>query len=142
MTCSLYRFYDADDRLLYIGISTQACARLAQHAKDKEWFPSVARASFEHYDTQAEALAAEKAAIKAERPAHNIRHSPTPRVTRRNGDMTVEEVAAYLRVDIDMVNRWANFGRIPHVRRNGSLVFRRELIEKWLLSLRSTEVAS
>ena len=143
MSCTVYRFFDAADRLLYIGITSSASARLAQHAGDKDWFPEVARASFEHFGSRSDALAAEKAAIVAERPAYNLRHSPNRDAVRRRGEMTAEQVAAYLRVDDDSVTRWVNFGRIPHRRaKDGTVLFRRKAIDQWLLTLRNREQAS
>ena len=142
MTCSLYRFYDEDDRLLYIGITSAACARLAQHAALKEWFPKVTRSTFEHYPTRDAAMAAEKAAIVAEEPLHNLRHHPKrPSRAARPDEMDIEEVTEYLRVDVDIVLRWVAFGRIPHTRRkDGELVFRRTKVDDWMRSLRSRPV--
>jgi excisionase family DNA binding protein len=143
VSCSVYRFYAADGRLLYVGITSSASSRLAQHAGDKDWFPEVARATFEHHATREDALAAEREAIVAERPVHNLRHSPTRGPSLRRGEMTVDQAAEYLRVDTDSITRWVNFGRIPHRRRSdGTLVFRRRAIDEWLSSLRNREAAS
>jgi hypothetical protein len=72
---TLYRFYDADDRLLYIGISEKGPERWKAHRKDKPWWTDVARSTTEHYETRAEALEAERAAIIAEKPLHNVVHN-------------------------------------------------------------------
>lgn len=69
---TLYRFFDAEDRLLYVGISCQPFARLAQHREDKAWWASIASTRLEHFEDRAAALAAELAAIKAENPLHNV----------------------------------------------------------------------
>lgn len=69
---SLYRLFDSDDRLLYIGISLRLAGRIGQHRHAKEWWAEVARISVEHFATRREAAAAESAAITTERPAYNI----------------------------------------------------------------------
>ena len=160
MTCSLYRFYDEDDRLLYVGITTQACARWAAHAGDKEWFPTVVRATVEHFADRESAAAAEKAAIRTEKPLHNIRHTdrpverrkrrvppPTRTITHtlvvKDEAFTVEEAAAHVRVDAEVFLRWAVAGSIPtHRKANGSVVFYRSDLDRWLRDLRRREEVS
>jgi hypothetical protein len=69
----LYRFYDADDRLLYVGISLHAAQRASEHRRDKPWWPDVARMNVEHLDGDRKtAEAAERRAIVNERPLHNV----------------------------------------------------------------------
>ncbi|MEV0831511.1 MULTISPECIES: GIY-YIG nuclease family protein [Streptosporangiaceae] len=80
---ALYRFYDEDDRLLYIGITENITARWGSHATKKAWWPEVARKDVEWFDTRALALAAETRAIITERPVHNIVHAPGRIVIRR-----------------------------------------------------------
>lgn len=76
MGTDLYRFYDADDVLLYVGISLSAITRANQHRVEKEWWSSVARMDVEHIDgDRAAAELAEREAIKAERPIHNVIHN-------------------------------------------------------------------
>lgn len=76
-TTTLYRFFDADDRLLYVGITGRSVARWAEHSKSKPWWPQVVRTTVEHHADRAAALEAERAAIKVERPEHNIMHAVT-----------------------------------------------------------------
>lgn len=140
MTCSLYRFFDADDRLLYVGITTSGSARLAQHSRDKEWFSTVSRATFEHFATREDALAAEKAAIKAERPAYNLRHSLAPPVPP--GYLSIPEAAAYMRVDADVLTRWVEAGYVPTSRRANKVVIRTKAIDDLLRNLRSSEAVA
>lgn len=72
---SLYRFYDASEALLYIGITNSLTRRLNEHHEDKPWYLNVARVTVEHHPTRAAALRAEKSAIKAERPKYNVQHN-------------------------------------------------------------------
>lgn len=67
----LYRFFDADDRLLYVGISKDPIKRFAQHAKDQPWWGDVARRTTTAYGSRAEVENAEAIAIAYEGPVHN-----------------------------------------------------------------------
>lgn len=71
----LYRHFDADDRLLYVGISSDAARRAAEHGL-KPWGPLIHRITVQHYATRKKAEEAERQAIKTEVPIYNIRHSP------------------------------------------------------------------
>lgn len=71
---ALYRHFDAAGVLLYVGISLSAVQRLAQH-RDKPWFRQIARVDVEWFDDRGQAERAEVAAIRRERPAHNVRHA-------------------------------------------------------------------
>jgi predicted GIY-YIG superfamily endonuclease len=71
----LYRHYDSQDNLLYVGISKSAINRLSQHFRTAEWFKDIARISVENFATREEALEAEKLAIKTEYPWYNKTHN-------------------------------------------------------------------
>lgn len=71
---SLYRVYDAQDRLLYVGISSNWFGRVAQHAHDKDWWGDVATIKVQAFEDRVEAIAAEIQAIRAEHPLHNTQH--------------------------------------------------------------------
>lgn len=77
VSCDLYRFYNKDERLLYVGISLSAATRASQHRTQKPWWPDVARMDVEHLATREAALGAERRAIWAEHPMHNIAHNHT-----------------------------------------------------------------
>lgn len=70
---TLYRFYDASDQLLYVGITNDPPRRFSKHRDDKAWWTGVARIDLEMHQTRHELAAAERAAIESERPLHNIR---------------------------------------------------------------------
>jgi predicted GIY-YIG superfamily endonuclease len=73
----LYRHYDADGALLYVGISASSVGRLVSHRAKSRWFDLVTRVDIERFTTRAEALRAERSAIANERPIFNVRHKPT-----------------------------------------------------------------
>jgi predicted GIY-YIG superfamily endonuclease len=67
----LYRFWNADNKLLYVGISQSFLSRMDQHQRTKTWFVEIVNITFEHFATRAEVEAAELRAIKLENPRHN-----------------------------------------------------------------------
>lgn len=72
---TLYRLFASDDQLLYVGIAGNPGRRFEQHAHDKPWWSEVSRVSLTHFPGRIEALEAERDAIRAERPQHNIVHN-------------------------------------------------------------------
>lgn len=70
----VYRFYSAAPELLYVGCTGNLNARLAGHKSDTTWHREIATITVAHYDSAAEAKAAEKAAIAAEHPKYNVVH--------------------------------------------------------------------
>lgn len=73
----LYRHFDSEDKLLYVGISLSAINRLSQHKGNSAWFASIKRVEVESFQTKGEALMAERMAITREEPLHNVQWSPT-----------------------------------------------------------------
>lgn len=68
----LYRHFDDEGRLLYVGVSMMAVYRTVQHRRNSHWFREVCTITIEHFATRAEALTAEALAIRTEKPLHNI----------------------------------------------------------------------
>ena len=68
----LYRYFDDDGRLLYVGIAKDPDKRRREHAKLSAWFPLAANRTLEWFDDRDSALAAERAAIRSESPIHNV----------------------------------------------------------------------
>ena len=75
--CAVYRFYDAEDRLLYVGVTSSLGVRFGAHSR-RDWWSDVARNTVEWYDTRAEALAVEMRAIDTEAPLHNVAGGTPP----------------------------------------------------------------
>lgn len=67
----LYRLYDGDSVLLYIGMTAQLPVRIGQHVRMQPWWPEVTRKTLMVYDSWDDADAAETAAIAAENPKYN-----------------------------------------------------------------------
>lgn len=127
---TLYRFYDAHDVLLYVGITNNPTSRWAEHSRSKfEWQQAV-RATLEHFPSREEAHKAEIAAIQAEKPRWNIQHRGSlyrPEVPLelwlaaeqrlRDGHwLTETEVSILFRVTATEVDRWL-VKRVPLLRR-------------------------
>lgn len=74
---AIYLLYDADDRLLYVGISANGPGRLPAHARDKAWFRQVVRAEFVHVMGRKAAEAAELDIIRARDPVWNRAGKPS-----------------------------------------------------------------
>ncbi|MEU9947078.1 GIY-YIG nuclease family protein [Streptomyces sp. NPDC047939] len=74
----LYRFFDEQERLLYVGITSRLRIRMTEHARDyaETWWPLVASRSVEWYQTRSEAGRAERTAITTEKPPYNVLHTP------------------------------------------------------------------
>lgn len=70
----LYRHYDSNGNLLYVGISISTIQRLSQHKDFSHWFEKISKVTIEHHKSREEAIAAEIKAIKEEKPEYNIKH--------------------------------------------------------------------
>lgn len=68
----LYRHFNKEGELLYVGISSSALRRLAEHEEASHWFTQISSVTIEHYPDRKAAMEAEKAAIRAENPRHNV----------------------------------------------------------------------
>lgn len=91
----LYRFYDSDGQLLYVGITDDPHTRWATHARKnaESWWADVCVVHSEWYPTRTEAEAAEVDAIQREDPLHNVSHSTVPREWRRLSSMYLHPMA-------------------------------------------------
>lgn len=121
MRTTLYRFFDVQDRLLYVGIAGRPAERAHQHSKEKEWWLEVTRSTYEHFTTREAAAAAEVAAIVTEHPLYNVVHntkgsSPLPPALERrhNPGLTDQQTvpgglsAAQLHAFMDALSDIAN----------------------------------
>lgn len=72
---ALYRFYDQDDRLLYVGITEKVAIRWRAHARQSLWWHEVSRKTVAWFPSRDEAATAEVAAIQEEHPLYNITHA-------------------------------------------------------------------
>lgn len=87
-TYTLYRFFNEENELLYVGISMDFWNRFKNHQNRKSWWREVAFAKVAHLDDVNAATHAEKVAIAEERPIYNVSR---PRVDRQS-DLLSESV--------------------------------------------------
>ena len=97
---ALYRYYDADDELLYVGMTGDLAEREVEHIRDSTWMDFAARSTIERFPTRDEAEEAERDAIRSEVPLFNIAHNDTPGATLR----LVEYLIKQNRPDLLMPN--------------------------------------
>lgn len=76
MKTYLYRYWDENSVLLYVGISSNAIRRLTEHKSTAGWFDVARSVTIAQFDTREGAMAAEAAAIRDEKPLHNKSNAP------------------------------------------------------------------
>jgi predicted GIY-YIG superfamily endonuclease len=109
---ALYRTYDADGCLLYVGISKSVMVRLSQHSRTASWFEKVATVTLEWFDSRAKAERAEIETIERENPLHNISYKcqNAAEPSKVWADATLEKafgVAANLALKVDIAEKKA-----------------------------------
>lgn len=77
---TVYRLFDTSGHLLYVGTSADPQQRWEQHAREKLWWSSVARAEVDWHSNRDAALSAEREAIQSEEPLHNDKATPNEAV--------------------------------------------------------------
>jgi hypothetical protein len=68
----LYRHFNKNNQLLYVGISISVMVRLQKHSTVPPWWRNISHITFERFSCRAAAIAAEQMAIEKEKPLHNI----------------------------------------------------------------------
>lgn len=76
MNNCVYRFFDRDGVLLYVGLTNHLPGRIREHQESKSWWRHVTRVTVDHYPTRTDAAQAEDCAIRAEHPRYNIKGRP------------------------------------------------------------------
>lgn len=72
---TLYRYFDAQGALLYIGVTSRINRRMREHWESSEWFAKIARCEFQQFPDRKSVLEAEREAIISEKPLHNYAHN-------------------------------------------------------------------
>jgi predicted GIY-YIG superfamily endonuclease len=78
--CAVYRVYDANDFLLYIGCSPSVLERVNQHIF-KVWGHTISKINVEWFNSKEAASNAEKDAILNENPIWNIHYKRGSRLS-------------------------------------------------------------
>lgn len=74
---SLYRYFDVEDTLLYVGVSDDPLRRAKEH-RSKFWYDKAYRATTEWYPSKVLAHEAERRAIIFENPVFNKKRPRLP----------------------------------------------------------------
>jgi hypothetical protein len=79
---ALYRFFDRQGQLLYLGITRRLRIRMTEHARDyaETWWPLVSSRTVSWYETRSQAWRTERDAIRTENPPYNVMHTARARV--------------------------------------------------------------
>lgn len=72
----LYRVFDAQDRLLYVGQTRDPKVRFSHHNSQSKWFPDACRTTTELFGSRDLVRKAEILAITTESPLHNVAGTP------------------------------------------------------------------
>jgi predicted GIY-YIG superfamily endonuclease len=72
----LYRFFDTQGNLLYVGISNDWQKRLKQHYKNSDFHGETSLITLERFSSRSEVEDAERTAIFSERPKYNKALNP------------------------------------------------------------------
>lgn len=89
----LYRHFDKNGKLLYVGVSTSALKRLAEHKQSSHWYYEITNVTIENFDSRDAVLKAEREAIIKEKPLHNLMR-PSIEQTRKFERIAAEESRA------------------------------------------------
>lgn len=97
----LYRHFDKNNTLLYVGVSLSYASRLAQHRDHAHWFQEVDTVKIERFSTRREALDAEKRAVVSENPRCNIQLRKTAaEIVRENRRLRSEQSKSDSRLNL------------------------------------------
>lgn len=71
----LYRMFDSDGDLLYVGATTNLGMRIQHHAQTQPWWDEASEIKLQRFDTWEELARAEIKAIQEEDPTYNVIHA-------------------------------------------------------------------
>jgi hypothetical protein len=112
----VYLCFDADDTLLYVGITVSGFERFAGHRKNGSvWTRDVARIEIEHLATRKDAADRERELIQTLHPKHNIQHA-LPET-----GMSIDQAAAMLHLSRKSILRLIRDGRLVAERGRGGV---------------------
>lgn len=131
MKATVYVFWNAAGKALYVGATTTGQTRLRSHRRTKDWWDEVATAWFEHFGSAEEAYEREAGLIDELAPAYNVGPAiliseakapvatPSARLIfrRRTRGYTQASLAEKVGVTTRAVQRWEGGHFTPSPRR-------------------------
>lgn len=78
----VYRHFNCEGDLLYVGMTSNVCARNLQHKNISHWFSQVSKITLDWFSEKKEAKDAEASAICSENPKYNknLKHGVNKKV--------------------------------------------------------------
>jgi len=130
----VYRCYDANDWLLYVGCTCDLPRRMQQHSSQSLWFPHVARTeASQPYRDSRRAFDAEAATILAEAPAFNKVHNLTRVLSQMCEDeFFLEDARPLVGISVQMLRREIGEGRLAARYVEGRWVTTRAALTDWI----------
>jgi len=109
----VYKFYNSNNELLYVGITNSMKLRLKQHKQDKEWFTEIKKICVSDKMTRNEAHIYEIYYIANENPKYNVDYINGGKVSFMMGELSFKEYKKEKRkkIDVDVVLRMYNEGK-------------------------------
>jgi len=142
---NLYRHFNKNNNLLYIGVSLNVLSRLYQHKLNTHWFSEITLVTIQSFDTREEALEAEKDAIAKEKPLYNIKFQPPQKESEEINIimpnlprlLSVKETAKYLGISTRTIyNQTSSKAKkkfpIKPIKISGLIKFDRKDIDEWI----------
>lgn len=71
-TYTVYKLYDAQDELLYVGFTARGFRRIDEHLREKPWFDAVTDIQFERFANEHRALDREASLVLLQNPRYNV----------------------------------------------------------------------
>jgi predicted GIY-YIG superfamily endonuclease len=112
---ALYRLYDMEGRLLYVGVTNELRRRWQQHSTSQKWWHLVARRVVEWHESRAAAELAETAAIEAEMPLYNIDQVPNATASQGQYDDTADRRRVKRLLRRDAARQYFHPGKTVHL---------------------------
>lgn len=94
LPCDVYRIFDAQGQLLYVGMSTNAFRRIVQHKADHQpWIPIADSIEVTRYRNRRSAAYMEALIINEESPTWNVQNESSSLAKYDYADLTPIEAA-------------------------------------------------
>ena len=100
----LYRHFDKNGTLLYVGVTANPEMRLTGHKSTAHWYGEIAMIEMEKIGVKADALAKERSIILAEKPKHN-KHKTIVEPQRASQDELLEPWRKRAKLIMEMLDR-------------------------------------
>lgn len=128
--CYVYRFFDTDDQLLYVGIARDLGARFASHRRRSEWWTLAVRGTTTAYPSRADAELAEGIAIHSEHPIHNLSRPTEAKIARLEEAALESAGATQLVAEIERLRAVCEAQAIRITKMRGNIDAAREAYRK------------